>query len=149
MGRVISIAIAKEQGGPQTFLKSVKAIAGFGLEGDRYAKNSNNEYGNSAAITLIEKSSSLACRERLGIELPPESFRRNLVVDDIDLNSLVGKDFRVGSTLCRGYELCHPCKHLSVFLNADLLEGLKMAGGLRAYIIQSGIIRVGDEILIL
>src|SRR5438552_18334240 len=83
---------------------SVRAVAGKGLEGDRHYHPDGAEPGQ--ALTLVEA-------EVVGeVGLPPGGTRRQLTVQGVGLNDLVGKRFRVGAVECYGVELCEPCSHL-------------------------------------
>ncbi|MEW6712417.1 MAG: MOSC domain-containing protein [Candidatus Riflebacteria bacterium] len=128
-------------------IESASAIAGKGLEGDRYFSQKDND--NFNAITLIEEKAAEICRARLGKSFQTSQFRRNLIVSGIELNDLVGIKFRVGSAEMLGFELCHPCRYLSGLLEADLLDGLKNIGGIRAKIIRSATIKAGDPVEII
>ncbi len=146
-GCLKQIFISPENGGILLEKNSVKAVASKGLEGDRYF--SRNDMDNFNAITFIEEKAANICRSRLGKNFDTSQFRRNLIVSGIDLNSLVGRKFRVGSAEILGYELCHPCRYLSDLLDADLLDGLKNIGGIRAKIVRSATIKTGDSVEII
>jgi MOSC domain-containing protein YiiM len=149
-GIVRKIYISPSCGDSLEEKSSVEAVAGFGIVGDRYYKKaicSKNTADARNAITLIDTSAAEICRQRIGRDFSPKEFRRNLIVEGIDLNDLVGKSFKAGEAEMKGYELCHPCKYLSELLDADVLKGLEMCGGLRAEITGTGRIKVGDSIL--
>jgi MOSC domain-containing protein YiiM len=44
----------------------------------------------------------------------------------------------------RGTRLCEPCKHLDELTQPGVMAGLIHRGGLRARILNGGVIRVGD-----
>jgi MOSC domain-containing protein YiiM len=48
--------------------------------------------------------------------------RRNIVTRGIDLNSLVGRHFRVGDLECVGRRLCEPCAHLERLTHEGVLR---------------------------
>ncbi|MFZ5949480.1 MAG: MOSC domain-containing protein [Candidatus Rifleibacteriota bacterium] len=146
-GILKQIFISTENGGALLEKESVLAVSGRGLDGDRYF--SQNDTDNFNAITLIEEKAAEICRARLGKTFKTSQFRRNLIVSGIDLNNLVGRKFRVGSAEMLGYELCHPCRYLSDLLYADLLDGLKNIGGIRAKILRSATIKTGDPVEII
>ena len=79
--------------------------------------------------------------DRLHIEL-----RRNLITEGIALNHLVGRDFRVGAVSLRGLRLCEPCGHLEKLTMNGVERGLRHRGGLRAQVVSSGTMRVGDDV---
>ena len=48
---------------------------------------------------------------------------------------------------CRGVELCEPCRHLTALIgDPNPIKALVHRGGLRADILESGTIAVGDEV---
>jgi MOSC domain-containing protein YiiM len=69
------------------------------------------------------------------------------VTAGVDLNALVGRDFRVGEVLIRGIRLCEPCGYLARQTSPEVLRGLLHRGGLRAQILSEGDIRVGDPLV--
>jgi MOSC domain-containing protein YiiM len=146
-GRVEHIHIAEVEGGPVRALASVQAIAGVGLEGDRYAKGAGfwPDDGESRDLTLIEAEAIDALGE-VGIMLAPGESRRNLTTRGIRLNDLVGKEFWIGSVRAHGTELCEPCSHLARLTGKTLIKPLVHRGGLRADLLTSGPISVGDTI---
>jgi len=146
-GVLISIHIAPVKMQPMQDLQEAEAIAGSGLEGDRYSTGagtfSKSEPGHE--ITLIETEAVEALRER-SILLAAGDARRNLVTRGVPLNDLVGCTFQVGEVRLRGVRLCEPCAHLERLTSKGVLRALVHHGGLRADIVSGGIIRVGDAI---
>jgi MOSC domain-containing protein YiiM len=148
-GKLLHICISPGAGQSMQAVQSIRALAGVGLEGDRYASRqgtySTNDDG-SRQVTLIEIEALEALEGETGVRLSPLDARRNLITRGAPLNSLVGKTFQVGEVALRGIRLCEPCQHLADLTQADVLPGLANQGGLRAEIINEGIIRVGDPI---
>ena len=118
---------------------SVRAVAGRGLEGDRYFFAAGA--GSGEALTLIEAEAL----EDVG--LTGAQSRRQVVVRDGGLNDLVGKRFRVGEVECLGVELCEPCLHLQSLTRPGIIKDLIHRGGLRADILSGGTISVGDKVI--
>ena len=149
---VISIFTAPKAEAPMEVLESVKAVEGQGLEGDRYCKGegtfSNTVKSPSQEVTLIESEMVEAFNERGETTLEPHAFRRNLLTRGISLNALVGKTFKVGDVTLKGTRLCEPCNHLATIVHKDVLQMVHQAG-LRAGIVSSGTISVGDPIQVL
>lgn len=148
IGSVDSIAIATAAGAPMETLERVRAVAGRGLEGDRYAGGAGTFSGGSGAgraLTLVESS---AIRELFlsGVELDAVDARRNLIVSGIDLDGLIGRRFRVGAVECFGSRRCEPCAHLERLTEPGVLRGLVHRGGLRADLLTDGEIHVGDDV---
>jgi MOSC domain-containing protein YiiM len=147
-GRIDAIHIAPAEGQPLERLDAVRAIAGVGLEGDRYAAAAGHysaDGKNGRYVTLIE-SEVLADLATAGMGLPPGASRRNLTTSGIRLNSLVGHRFRVGEVELIGVRLCEPCTYLEGLVGLPVLKPLVHRGGLRADIVIGGEIRVGDTI---
>lgn len=145
-GVVDAIHIAVDAGMPVRGLESVRAIAGVGLEGDRYAYGRGHYQGDrvSRKLTLIEAEALEALTDEHGIELSVGETRRNLTTRGISLNDLVGRHFWVGHVLCQGTRLCEPCQYLADLTGKPLLRPLVHRGGLRADILRGGLIRTGD-----
>lgn len=125
----------------------VKAMAGQGLEGDPYvAAGDFGEPGRGHQLTLItrEEIEELA---REGVSLRPGESRRQLETRGIDLKALIGKRFRVGDVECLGIRVCAPCQPLQNMTGKPVLLGLKGKGGLRADIVSTGVIRIGDPVV--
>ena len=79
--------------------------------------------------------------------LQPGGTRRQVTVRDVDLNSLVGKRFRVGEVECLGVELCEPCRHLEEMTRPGIIKELTHRAGINADILTDGTISVGDEVV--
>jgi len=62
------------------------------------------------------------------------------------LNHLVGREFVIGGVRLRGLRLCEPCSHLEKLTGKQMIKALRHRGGLRAEILNDGMIKVGDII---
>jgi MOSC domain-containing protein YiiM len=148
-GRVEAIAIAPAAEAPMRSVERAVAVAHRGLDGDRYASGEGTfsaRAGTGRDLTLVELR-ALEEAAADGVPLAPVDARRNLVVSGIDLDALIGRRFRVGAVECRGARRCEPCAHLERITVPGALRGLVHRGGLRADILGSGEIKVGDEIV--
>jgi hypothetical protein len=127
---------------------SVEAVAGRGLDGDRYfdGRGTFSGTGRGYELTLIE-AEALEALGADGVEICWEDARRNIVTRGIGLNALVGRRFLVGEVECVGRRLAEPCSHLQRLAPPGILAGLVHRGGLRADILGSGTIRVGDPVV--
>jgi hypothetical protein len=117
----------------------VEAVAGKGLDGDRYFFADGARPG--LALTLIEGDVVRGAR------LEPGSTHRQVTVTGTGLNDLVGKKFRVGSVECYGVMLCEPCLHLQEMTRPGIIKELVHRAGLNADILTDGPISVGDEVV--
>lgn len=127
----------------------MRAIAGKGLEGDRYFNQVgtySNRSGTGREVTLIEIEAIEALKRDYDIELRPGESRRNIVTRGVPLNHLLGREFKVGEARLRGARLCEPCSHLQKLTQQGVMRGLIHRGGLRAEILTGGVIRVDDVI---
>ena len=62
---------------------------------------------------------------------------------------LIGKKFLIGKVEVEGIDLCRPCRHLSEVLNQrNILKEFLRKGGLRCRVLNSSLIKIGDEIKI-
>jgi MOSC domain len=141
-GSVAGLLIAPEAEAPLVAVESVVAIAGRGLEGDRYAvgRGTFSGPGRGYQLTLVEAETL----DELTVAW--ERARRNIVTRGVSLNPLVGRRFRIGEVECIGRRLCEPCAHLERVSGAGLLRPLVHRGGLRADILVGGTIELGDEL---
>ena len=148
-GSIVSIYIAAKATGPVEPVQSAKAVAGHGLEGDRYCRQEgtfSTKPGPDRELTLIETEALEALARDYGVELASGESRRNLTTRGVPLNHLVGREFRIGEVRARGLRLCEPCAHLEKATGKQVIAGLTHRGGLRAQILTTGTIRVGDSI---
>lgn len=150
-GRVEAIHITDSQGAPMRSQGRIRALAGIGLQGDRYALQQGRYSSDrkvSRDLTLVEAEviEDLATH---GIGLAPGETRRNITTRGVRLNELVGRRFRIGAIECRGTRLCEPCAYLAGLVGKSIVEPLVHRGGLRADILLDGEIAVGDPILVL
>ena len=150
-GTVLALYIAQEKGRAMEERPNVSALAGIGLEGDRYALGggawSDSKRKTMRHVSLIAQEAIDEANAALERPFERAETRRNIVTQGIDLNALVGKEFLVGSVRMRGVELCDPCGRPSKLSGKDGFEAaFQLRGGLRAEILSSGPIAVGDAI---
>ncbi|MGN6167962.1 MAG: MOSC domain-containing protein [Solirubrobacteraceae bacterium] len=146
-GRVVSLHVASEAAEPMIELPAVMAVAGRGIEGDRYFLHTgfySHKPGPDRELTLIELETIHALRHENGIGLEPGEARRNVITEGVALNHLIERQFSVGDVIARGIRLCEPCTHLVEVTGRRVLGPLVHRGGLRAQILKGGRIRVDD-----
>jgi MOSC domain-containing protein YiiM len=147
-GTVVAIAMAEQATGPMRSVEEARALAGKGLEGDRYAVKAGTFTPASSIaagydLTLIEAEVLDALVLPNGGRLGYAAARRNVVTRGVDLNALVGRRFRLGDVECLGQRLCEPCAHLERLTSKGVLRGLIHRGGLRADVLTDGRITTG------
>jgi len=147
-GKVESIHLASGAKVPTHAVEQAEAIAGVGLEGDRYALKQGTFFKPEPdfELTLIEAEALEALKRDYQVELTAGEARRNVVTRGVALNHLVGREFRIGEVKVRGIRLCEPCSHLQALAGRPVIKGLLHRGGLRAQILSDGSIHVGDDV---
>jgi MOSC domain-containing protein YiiM len=145
-GRVVGIFLTSEHGELPETVERARALAGKGLEGNRYFY-ADGDAPDGRALTLIAAEALEAFESETNIVLSAAETRRNVLTRGIDVNALVGKRFRVGSVECLGVELCEPCSHLQSLTRPGVLRGLVHRAGLNADILSDGDIAVGDAVV--
>ncbi len=146
-GSVVSISIAPTESEPTRLVDQVRAIAGRGLEGDRYCKPEGEAWEDPGKeITLIGVEALDAMGREIGVVLEYKDARRNIITRDVPLNDLIDKEFAVGDVRVKGIRLNEPCQHLAGLTDEKVLKGLVHRGGLRAQILNDGEIKVGDTV---
>lgn len=149
MGKIISIQITPDGEGKLGSVDQVKAVAGQGLEGDRYFNRTgtySKKHDPTREATFIEAEALEALGRDYSLELSGIESRRNITTRGVALNHFVGRTFRIGEAVFKGLKLCEPCGHLEQMTGRQVRAGLVHRGGLRAEILQSGMVRVGDSI---
>ncbi len=145
-GTVEAIVLAPAAATPVAHVEAAQAVAGRGLDGDRYGRGvgtfASGRPGSALTRVDAEVLDELA-RERGA----PVDHRRNVVVRGTDLNALVGRRFRLGAVVCEGRRPCEPCAHLDRLNGGGVLRPLVHRGGLRADVVVGGELRVGDALL--
>lgn len=149
-GVVELLAVARVAGAPMQLVPSVRALAGRGLEGDRYADGTGTFSSRGARrpgfdLTLIaaEVVEELTAHDAA---LDFAGTRRNVLTRGVDVNALVGRDFTIDGVRCRGLRLAEPCAHLERIAGPGLLRPLIHRGGVRVDIVSEGDLRVGSTI---
>jgi MOSC domain-containing protein YiiM len=148
-GVVAAIFVSREAKQPMSSLAEVRAYAGKGLEGDRYASGAgtfSNGHPNNQ-LTLVEEEALAAAQRDYGMSVSGAETRRNLLTCGISLNHLVGREFRIGDVRVRGLKLCEPCGYLEKVTGKEVVKTLRHRCGLRAEILNDGNIKIGDLII--
>jgi len=144
MSKIIEIGISKSKGGIIQSFKSIEAVKGKGLIGDRKFKNDNNK---KSQLTLIQIENIEYYNKIAECNIKSLDFRRNIVTRGVDLNALLNKEFFIGKIKVKAHDLCRPCKYLENLLNQKIfVKSLMLKAGLRCEILSSGTIYVDDII---
>jgi len=123
----------------QAFLEKNK-----GIVNDRYY----NRYKNrKEQVTLINQEEIDAFNKNIGKNLDYKDFRRNIIISGINLSKYINKKIIIQNAVLKIHELCQPCIYLQKKLGVpNLVKMLVNKSGVRAEIISSGFISIGDKI---
>lgn len=143
MSQIIEIHICTRGGSAMQRVQSAELIAHKGIKGDRYFKETGTFSEKLAGLpdkelTLIEAEQIQAFNKAHGLNFTYGDFRRNLITEGVDLNSLVGKEFMLGNIRLKGVRLCEPCSHLASILVPEVVSSLAHKSGLRVTILDDG-----------
>lgn len=136
---------------PMESFDALTLVAGKGIEGDRYMIGRESGFYShkpeeGRQITLFEIETLEALARDASIQMLPEEHRRNVTVQGVPLNHLVGRQFRVGETLLEATRLSTPCRHIEEILGKAVFDPLINRSGLNCRILEGGVIRVGDAV---
>ncbi len=124
---------------PIVEVSEIECVAGYGLKGDRFYGYRPNYKGQ---ITFFDAAIFYAVRREFNVpELSPAVFRRNVITEGVDLNSLIGKKFTLQGVELEGTEECRPCYWMDRAIAPKAEHWLKGRGGLRCRILSDGMIR--------
>jgi len=144
-GTVEWIGVRPERGAPLVVLAEVEALEKGGLSGDRY----NGGPTGKRQVTLIQGEHLDTVAAILGKDLiDPGLTRRNIVVRGVNLLALHNRTFKIGDAVLEGTGYCHPCSRMETNLGPGGYNAMRGHGGILAKVVQPGIIRTGDAVLL-
>src|SRR4051812_15429518 len=153
MGRVVGLFVSPGIGESMKACAKVRALAGHGLEGDRYATGQGS-YSRAKRqvirhVSIIEAEAIEQANQELArrglVPFEADETRRNIVVKEADVYALLGREFHIGDVRLRGIEPTRPCNIPSAAANkTGFKEAFSARGGVRAEILSNGIISLGD-----
>jgi MOSC domain-containing protein YiiM len=123
---------------PAIEVPSIECVAGHGIRGDRFFDYQEDYKGQITLFALEVFDELCDALELQGCS--PALVRRNVMTRDVDLNELIGKDFEVQGVRFRGTGECRPCYWMNRAIAPGAEEFLKGRGGLRARILNDGIL---------
>ena len=126
---------------PALDVRAVNCRAGFGLEGDRFY---GYRPGYKGQVTFFAWETLLAAREKFGRPtLSPAVFRRNVIVEGLELNGLLERRFTLGGVEFEGTGEARPCHWMNSVVAPGAEDWLMGCGGLRAKVLSDGALAVG------
>ena len=147
MPKIKAINITNLSGESTIYVNQAILERNKGIINDRYYKNFKKKYEQ---VTLIESEKISNFNNNIKSKFNYKDFRRNIITTGIDLNKMINKKIQINNVVLKIHQLCQPCRYLQNKLSVDnLVKLLTNKGGVRAEIIQSGIISTFDEIKII
>lgn len=125
---------------PILAVPEVECVAGRGLRGDRFF-DYKPDYKGQITFFAGEIYDEL-CVLLQTWDRAPSAFRRNVITRGVDLNTLVGVEFEIQGVRFLGCAECSPCYWMDRAFAPGAEAALKSRGGLRAKILNDGILRV-------
>ncbi len=130
---------------PVDRVEEARLVAGQGIEGDRYFGHKENFKGQA---TFFDWSVYQKAKIQLNLaNLTPKSLRRNILIEGVELNGLIGKQFEISGILFEGTEECSPCYWMDQEVAPGLEAYLQNRGGLRVRILRDGVLHTGQAYL--
>ena len=134
---------------PMKSFPEITLVAGKGIECDRYMIGRETGFysekpEDGRQITLFEVETLEALERDAKISLLPDEHRRNVTVEGVPLNHLVGRQFWLGETLLEATRLSVPCRHIEEIVGKPVFDPLINRSGLNCRILKGGVVRVGD-----
>ena len=136
----------REKEGDIKGVKSILALQGLGLEGDKITLKSSKK----RQVTMMQNEHisvilSLAQeQDQSKINKIEYYFKRNLLISKYNIHNLKGKYFRIGKARFFGTGDCKPCKKIETLLGKSMLDAMQGMGGITASVIESGEIKIND-----
>lgn len=122
--------------------ESIELVAGSGVVDDRFFDYEEDYKGQ---ITFFDwEVFNKVVNEVASKEIDPSFFRRNVVLEGVDLNTLIGKRFSLNGVEYTGSCECSPCFWMNEACGRGTEEFLKGRGGLRCRILNDGSIATGN-----
>ena len=147
MPKIKAINITNLSGESTIYVNQAILKRNKGIINDRYYENFKKKYEQ---VTLIESEKISNFNNNIKSKFNYKDFRRNIITTGIDLNKMINKKIQINNVVLKIHQLCQPCRYLQNKLSVDnLVKLLTNNGGVRAEIVQSGIISTFDEIKII
>ena len=150
-GIVEDIFVADQGGAAMQRVVEVEAVAGQGLQGDRYMHGTGfYSRTDECEVTLIEIEALELIQAETDVRVVDGEHRRNIVTRNLRLHELVGRRFTIGETVLKYDRPRPPCGYIQTITQHGMTKALADGrGGICARVIKTGMIRVHDRIELL
>ena len=147
MGKIEAINITNTSEQNTFYVNQAILEKGKGIVNDRYYGNFKEK---KEQVTLINLEEINNFNNQTKRNIDAKDFRRNIIVSSINLNELINKKIKINDVTLKIHEICQPCKYLQDKLKIPgLVKMLVNKSGVRAEILSSGSLSVGDVIKIM
>lgn len=142
-GRVIAVSVSDRKGVPKQNTSELHLIPGWGVEGDAHSGTWHRQ------VSLLAVESIQKMREK-GLEVGPGDFAENITTEGLDLWSLpVGSRVRIGDQVVLEVSQIGKECHTGCAIFVKVGKCIMPKEGIFAKVVEGGVIRPGDPILIL
>ena len=147
MGKIVAVCISEKKGTAKQNVFQGELIENHGLKGDAHAGDSHQNHQNHRQVSLLSLEKTEEFRMK-GADVQDGAFGENLIVQGIDLRSLVpGTLLRCGSALLEITQIGKKChSHCEIF--KQMGDCIMPREGVFARVLCGGFIQAGDEITV-
>ena len=147
MGKIETISITNISEENTFYINQAILEKGKGIVNDRYYGNFKEK---KEQVTLINLEEINNFNNQVKQNIEAKDFRRNIIVSGINLSELINKKIEINKVILKIHEICQPCKYLQDRLKIpSLVKMLVNKSGVRAEILHSGSLSVGDIIKVI
>ena len=146
MGKIEFINITSNSNNKTCYINQAFLEKDKGIVNDRYYDCYKDK---KEQVTFINLEEIDTFNNNIGKNVDYKDFRRNIIISGINLSKCINKKIIIQNVVLKIHELCQPCNYLQKKLGiTNLVKMLVNKSGVRAEIISSGFISVGDNIKI-
>ena len=144
MGKIEFINITNTSNNKTYYINQAYLEKYKGIVNDRYYDCYKDK---KEQVTLINLEEIDTFNKNIRKKVDYKDFRRNIIISGINLSNYINKKIIIQNAVLKIHELCQPCNYLQKKLGiSSLVKILVNKSGVRAEIISSGFISVGDKI---
>ncbi|MBE5979534.1 MAG: MOSC domain-containing protein [Paenibacillaceae bacterium] len=142
MGKIIAVCISEKKGTQKKNVHMAEFIKEYGINGDAHAGKWHRQ------VSLLSNDKIEAFKDR-GAEVAEGAFGENLIVEGIDFRSLpVGTRFQCNDVLLELTQIGKEC-HTGCEIYHKMGDCIMPREGVFARVLSGGIIREGDDMVVL
>jgi len=126
---------------PSIEVEEIECVADRGIRGDRFLDHKPDYKGQ---ITFFMWENLVRLWDELHVpqgNRDPSATRRNVITEDLDLPSIIGKEFELQGVRFQGTEECRPCYWMNGAIHPGAEAWMGGRGGLRARIMSNGVLK--------